>query len=526
MSELPAGLTILRKAGAARSSNAFLRNIADSFMRITPNRQLVEQMFRYLVDTAPDAIVVVDCDRRVALVNRRAEVLFGYRRDELLGQGVEALVPERFRDSDRSERYFAAPKPLRFGAGVDLYGLRQDGSEFPVEVSVNPWWTEQGVVVSAAIRDITERIRAEDKFRDLLESAPDAMVIVGTEGLITLVNRQAEVLFGYRRDELVGQPVELLVPEALRDRHPVHRDRYFAGPKARPMGDGLQLHAMRRDGSEFPVEVSLGPLKTEGGTMVSAAIRDVTDRRRTEHTLRRVLARERDAAERLRGVDRLKDEFLSTVSHDLRTPLTVISALAEALLRSPDRQDRAELLERIFQSASEMGAMIEQLLDHSRLEAGKVALEAGPVPLRDAIERCIDLARPAMAMRLVAVEVPGDLKVNADQRGLERIVVNLLDNAAKYSPADSTIRIAAQAEGDQATVAIEDHGSGIDRAEQDRIFERFYQGSAVSVKRGTGVGLSIVRRYVELLGGEVWVESRGGQGSTFRFTLPLFTEAQ
>jgi PAS domain S-box-containing protein len=364
--------------------------------------------------------------------------------------------------------------------------------------------------------------RAEAMFRGLLEAAPDAMVIVDSAGLIVLVNRQTEELFGYAREELLAEPVEMLVSERLQDRHPSHRDRYLVAPNVRPMGAGLELYAMRKDRSEFPVEILLSPLTVESETIVSAAIRDVTARKKTEEALQRALTIERET-ERLRELDRLKDEFLSTVSHELRTPLTVILGLAETLRGSAvtDRADRAELLERIFANASDMRAMVEQLLDYSRLEAGKVRLEIRPLPLRDAILRCIELAHGVLGPRRSSVEVPDGLKVQADEHGFERILMNLLTNAAKYSPEDSTVRVIAKAENGVATISVHDEGVGIPAAEQSQIFERFYRGSQRSGGRGTGVGLAVVCRYVELLKGSVSVESELGRGSTFLLTLPL-----
>lgn len=254
--------------------------------------EAIESNFRAFLEAAPDAMVILDKDGRILLINGQAERLFGYQRCELVGRPVEDLVPARYRANHPVHRtdFFQAPRLRPMGAGLDLFAVRKDGTEFPAEISLGPVETTQGVFVTAAIRDVAERRKSERQFRGLLESAPDAMVIVNQEGQIVLVNSQTEKLFGYERRDLIGQPVEVLIPERYVKDHPSHRRRYFIEPKARAMGSNLELWARRKDGSEFPVEISLSPLETEKGTLVSSAIRDVSERKKADELRARLAA--------------------------------------------------------------------------------------------------------------------------------------------------------------------------------------------------------------------------------------------
>jgi len=301
-------------------------------IRDVTERRKADARFRSLLESAPDPIVIVDGEGRIVLVNQETERVFGYAREELLGRPVELLLPERFRGDhvrDRA-RYQAAPRTRTMGQGMELPARRKDGSEFPVEISLSPTEAEDGTLIISVIRDMTERKRAEAKFRGLLEAAPDAMVISNPEGEILLVNSQTEKLFGGSREALIGQPVETLMPERFRERHTAHRTSYAAAPTLREMGGGLELYGRRTDGEEFPVEISLSPLETEEGLLITSSIRDVSERKRALGALRESTAQLDIEVKSLARLHALVARLL--VSTDLNSAIEEVLDASIALL--------------------------------------------------------------------------------------------------------------------------------------------------------------------------------------------------
>jgi PAS domain S-box-containing protein len=254
-----------------------------------------QTLFEKLFAFSPDAIVVADREGRITEANTQVERLFGYTFSELLGHPVEILIPERFRQFHPTHRaeYSSQPRMRPMGAGLELYGRRKDGSEFPVDIMLSPVETAGGLIVLGVIRDVSERKQKDEElrksramFEDLFESSPDAIIEASREGLIVRVNAQVESIFGYSRGELIAQPINMLVPERFRRAHLLHLERYHADPRTRAMGAGLDLYGLRKDGSEFPVEIMLSPLRI-GESLALAVVRDVTQRKQAEETLRR-----------------------------------------------------------------------------------------------------------------------------------------------------------------------------------------------------------------------------------------------
>jgi PAS domain S-box-containing protein len=387
---------------------------------------------------------------------------------------------------------------------------------------------------------------ADNRYRRLLEAAPDGIVEVDGSGRIVLVNSRAEALFGYRREELLGKSAEILIPERFREHHPVHQARYRANPVIRPMGSGLDLRAMRADGTEFAVDINLSPFEGETGPGVICVIRDVTDRKAVEEQIKMLNQcleqRTRDLAvtnteleirnREVEKANRMKSNFLATMSHELRTPLNSIIGFSDLLAEqtvAPLTQKQEQFVGRIRENSRHLLALIDDILDLSKIEAGRLELKYETFQMSVAADEVLSTLRPSAAAKRLDLgsEISPELTLNADRVRLKQVLYNLLSNAIKFTEQEGRVRLAARSEESLLCVSVIDTGIGIPREEQESIFEAFHQlpASSHGVREGTGLGLSITKLLVEQHGGRIWVESEPAKGSQFHFTLPRLPQS-
>jgi PAS domain S-box-containing protein len=525
------GLTLTVLLGIAvhsdRNARRQARQLSDSNAQLTreiAERRRAEQNFRQLVELTPNGIVVTDRSGRITLVNTEALKFFGYRREELLGEPVQMLLPvaSRGEHAGHVNRYMDSPGMRPMGTGREFYGRRKDGSQFPVDISLSPLESSEGLQVIAAITDMTSyraaaaaQRRLQEGFERLVSANPNALIVCDAEGRIVLVSDQTMRWFGYQREEMIGQPVELLVPEHLREKHVGEREHYMRAPVIRPMGTGRELYARRRDGSEFPVDITLSPFEAPEGLRIIAALTDMTEHMRTEAELKH-------ANEAQRAVNQELESFAYSVSHDLRQPLRAMVGFGQMLLEDHaaqlDERGR-DYLVRIHAAANRMGELIDALLRLTRITRAKLAY--GAVDLTALAWELVAELEDAEPERSVSWSIGEGMVVNGDKALLRVALQNLIANAWKFTSgrSEARIEVGCSRSNGVSEFFVRDNGAGFDMAYSDKLFGAFQRLHGATEFPGTGIGLATTQRILHRHGGSIRAEAAVGHGATFYFSL-------
>ena len=479
-----------------------------------PTDAELEARLAAIVQSSYDAIIGETPDRVVNAWNPAAESMFGYTAAEALGQPITLITPE-----DRLAEEHDVLARIRRGETVDPFETvrrAKDGRRVTVLLSVSPIKDSEGRVVGASstARDISDRYRTLEALRRsetqataIVEAASEGIVIVNASGSILSVNRQTETMFGYPRSELTGRPLEMLLPERFRSKHVVHRTGYVHDPRVRRMGQGLDLVARRRDGSEFPVEISLSYVEMDEGLRAIAFVTDITERKAMERAARQ--------AERLSALGRLS----ASIAHEVNNPIGIMTSRIELILMDAEANglpaETVDDLRVVHRNAIRVATIAKNLLSFSR-EAPR---ERTPVDVNEVVRNVLLLVTADFGRQNIRIvpELTCSSHVLGHAHGLEQVVLNLVTNAAEAMPQGGEVRIVTTTSGDRACIVVADTGLGIAADDLQHVFDPFFTTKTT----GTGLGLSVSYRIVEDHGGAIEVESVPGHGTTFVVTFPV-----
>ncbi len=475
----------------------------------------IPNLFPVILDSIKDSVIVTTKNGSIYYANKATTTLFNYSGEEIIGRNIDILIPEH-----KIYQYLQLVERLLWGEPIEDHEterLKKDNQSFSVSLSLSTLKDADGNVVGivSLMSDITLIKKSEKKFQSLLESAPDAMIITNQLGLIVLVNVQTEKMFGFERRELLGHELEILMPVRYRKIHVIQRDSYMRQPLVREMGTGLELYGTRKDGTEFPVEISLSPLHTDEGTLILSAIRDVTVQKRAAMELK-------DYASKLEISNKELEQFAYVASHDLQEPLRNITNFATLLKNDAEEKLSGEslyFLKVITDSTERMKTLIAELLDFSRIGRNSTYTRVDCNKVMEEVLSDISLAIKDNKAKINVAKLPVIL---ASETEIKILFQNLLTNAIKFRKSGESpeISVWAQENDVEWKFFVKDNGIGIKQEHLGKIFLIFQRLHSQTEYPGTGIGLATCNKIIDLYEGEFTVDSEPGKGSTFSFTIP------
>jgi PAS domain S-box-containing protein len=454
-----------------------------------------------LLNAVPMGVVVCNSDGIIRYINKEMALMFGYEEDELINTSVDNLLPVSLSHthSKLRESYWTNPSTRHMGVGRELFGRRKNNSEFPIEVGLSPLAFDEEKLVIATIVDISQRKQLEQKFSKVIDASPFGIMLVDPKGTIQLLNNNLLKLFGYNKEELIHQSMDILLPERYQHMHEKLRNSYIAAPSLRAMGAGRDLTGQHKNGTEIPIEIGLNTVNVEDETLVLAVISDITERKRLELSLRQANAH--------------MEEFTYVASHDLKSPLRGIADLIEWIeedLGDISNENVKNNIGRIKVRISRMENLVSDLLIYAR--AGQRSKEQQLVNFQDLIRGIIEM-HPIPDIFKIKTDI--QLKeITTAKTPLETVIRNLFSNALKHHDGQSPeVIISVQSEGSFCVIRVKDNGPGIPESAQERVF-RLFQTLTNNVRSGGGIGLSLAKRLVESHGGRIELNAKDGQRGT------------
>ncbi len=523
------------------------------------------QLYQQIINTAFDAIINIDESGNILEWNKSAEKTFGWAKEEVLGKPLlQTIIPQRYRKSfeHRLEHFRKNGESPDLNKIIEITAMNRQEKELTMELVITAVKIDTTVILSGFMRDISERKRAQEQFRQVVESAPYAMVMSNKDGKIELVNKAAELLFGYDRNELLGMNVEVLMPPQIRGQHTKDREKFNKAPQTRSLEAKRNLFGLRKDGKEIPVEIGLSPIETVDGTFTLASIIDIQERKLLEEKSfnfsqqlekrveerTKALIRQRHAvlnimedlkktkedvenaerklrqqtAELTRSNEEL-EQFAYVASHDLQEPIRKIvgfSQLFEKKFAGQIDATSKEYIGFVVDGAKRMQALIQDLLQFSRVGRSELKLE--PCDLNEVVKEAIDNLQATIEENKAKIIWSGLPTLSVHRIQMVQLFQNLIGNGVKYRrEADPEIHIGADLKDRTWEFSVKDNGIGIESEFYDRLFVIFQRLHPKNKYSGTGIGLAVCKKIVQRHGGQIWVESIPGKGSIFKFTLPL-----